>query len=122
VATTAGNKILRDVFLGFMRVHVLHHAAKEPIFGLEMMAELKRHGYEVSAGTLYPMLHSLEAAGVLRSKRTLAKGKSRKYYRTTIAGDALLVELRAQVSELVAEVLQIRVSSRRRTRYPAARA
>jgi DNA-binding PadR family transcriptional regulator len=97
-----------------MRVHVLHHAANQPTFGLEMMEELKRHGYEVSAGTLYPMLHSLQAAGVLRSKRTLVNGKSRKYYRTTKAGDALLVELRTKVSELVAEVLQIRVSPRRR--------
>lgn len=114
MATPAGKKIVRDVFLGFMRVHVLHHAAAEPIFGLEMMKELKRHGYDISAGTLYPLLHSLEASGVLRSKLVLVRGKNRKYYRTTKAGDALLTELRAKVSELVGEVLETPVSSRRK--------
>jgi DNA-binding PadR family transcriptional regulator len=89
-----------------MRVHVLHHAAAAPIFGLEMIEELRRHGYGVSAGTLYPLLHSLEAAGLLRARQELVAGKNRKYYRTTRAGDLLLARLRAQVAELVGEVIE----------------
>jgi hypothetical protein len=58
MASTASQKVLRDAFLGFMRIHVLHHAAKAPVYGLEMSGELKRHGYVVGPGTLYPMLHA----------------------------------------------------------------
>ena len=103
---TARNKLLRHLFLGFMRVHVLHHAAKEPIFGLEMREELRRHGYAISPGTLYPMLHALEESGALRSSQELIAGKVRRTYRTTKAGDALLAELRPKVRELVHEVLE----------------
>ena len=52
--------MLRDFFLGFIRIHVLHHAGQEPIYGVAMIAELARHGYDLSPGTLYPLLHNLE--------------------------------------------------------------
>jgi DNA-binding PadR family transcriptional regulator len=106
VANVVGKKIIRDVFLAFVRVHVLHHAAKERIFGVEMMDELKRHGYDISPGTMYPMLHALEESGVLVAAQEVVDGKVRKYYRTTKAGDALLGELRAKIGELVDEVLE----------------
>jgi PadR family transcriptional regulator PadR len=106
VANVVGKKIIRDVFLAFVRVHVLHHAAKERIFGVEMMDELKRHGYDISPGTMYPMLHALEESGVLVAAQQVVDGKVRKYYRTTKAGDALLGELRAKIGELVDEVLE----------------
>lgn len=114
--TTAGQKVLRDAFLGFMRIHVLHHAAEGPIYGLEMIAELKRHGYAIGPGTLYPLLHTLEDAGLLRSSVTLVAGKNRKYYRTTRSGDALLVKLRLQIRELVHEVVHHAVTEPGQTR------
>jgi PadR family transcriptional regulator PadR len=105
VSQNAGQKIMRDVFLAFVRVHVLHHAAEERIFGLEMMEELKRHGYDIGPGTLYPVLHALEEGGILTSKQELVGGRGRKYYRTTKADDELLSELRAKIRELVDEVI-----------------
>ena len=64
------NELLTRMFFGgFVRMHVLYHAVKEPIFGVEMMEELARHGYDVGAGTLYPMLHQLEEAGYLSVHR-----------------------------------------------------
>jgi DNA-binding PadR family transcriptional regulator len=57
----------RDLYSGLIRLHVLHHAAEEPIFGLGMVEELARHGYRISPGTLYPLLHGLEKKGYLRS-------------------------------------------------------
>jgi PadR family transcriptional regulator, regulatory protein PadR len=105
MATTGSQKVLRDAFRGFMRIHLLHHAAKEPIYGLEMIAELKRHGYAIGPGTLYPLLHSLERAALLQSSVKLVGGKRRKYYRTTKSGDMLLVKLRSKISELVHEVV-----------------
>ena len=105
-AARTSRKLMRDVFLGFMRVHILHHAAQEPIFGLEMIDELRRHGYSIGPGTLYPMLHALEEAGVLSSTQTLVDGKNRRYYRTTKLGDTLLVELRVKVREFVDEIVE----------------
>jgi DNA-binding PadR family transcriptional regulator len=57
--------MFRDFFLGFVRIHILHHAAEEPIYGLAMIEELGRHGYEVSPGTIYPILHGMERGGWL---------------------------------------------------------
>ena len=106
MATAAGNRILRDVFLALVRIHVLHHAAREPVFGVEMMEELKRHGYDISPGTLYPLLHALEESHVLVSSQEVVQGKVRKYYRITRAGSALLIELQQKIRELVEEVLE----------------
>jgi DNA-binding PadR family transcriptional regulator len=101
----AGSKIVRDVFLAFVRVHVLHHAAEGSVFGAEMMEELRRHGYDISPGTLYPMLHALEGGGLLASTAEVVNGKGRRNYRTTKAGDTLLRKLRAKIGELFDEVL-----------------
>ena len=69
------NKILRKLFLAFMRVHILYHAKKEPFFGLWMIEELKSHGYNISSGTLYPILHSMESDGILISEEKTVEGK-----------------------------------------------
>ena len=98
--------LLTKLFLGgFVRMHVLYHAVREPIFGVEMMEELARHGYEVGAGTLYPMLHQLEEAGYLVSHTEVVAGKQRRYYRATAEGARAVEEARAKLRELVKEVL-----------------
>jgi PadR family transcriptional regulator, regulatory protein PadR len=97
--------LTRMFFGGFVRMHVLHHAAKEPIFGMEMMEELARHGYDVGAGTLYPLLHQLEEAGYLSVHTEVVAGKQRKYYRATTEGEAALEAAKAKLRELVSEVL-----------------
>jgi DNA-binding PadR family transcriptional regulator len=98
--------IFRDTFLGFVRVHVLYHASKGRIFGLEMIEELREHGYQLSPGTLYPILHALEKAGHLRSEQAVVDGKVRKYYRITPRGRKVLEQLRARIRELTREVLE----------------
>ena len=97
--------MLRGLFLGFIRVHILFHATEEPVFGVALMAELERHGYRVGPGTLYPILHSLEQQGYLRRDGQVVNGKVRKYYRITPAGRRILARARAQLHEVVAEVL-----------------
>jgi len=92
-------------FGGFIRLHILYHAEREPVFGVEMMEELARHGYEVGAGTLYPVLHQLEEAGYLASHTEIVAGKQRKYYRTTAEGGRALEEAGAKIRGLVKEVL-----------------
>jgi DNA-binding PadR family transcriptional regulator len=116
VGKETGTKIMRDIVLAFARVHILHHASVDRIFGLEMIEELKRHGYDISPGTLYPMLHALEEGGVLTSRQQVVHGKGRRYYRTTRTGDALLAGMRTKIRELVDEVAP------RRAKRPARRA
>lgn len=96
---------LNNFFSGFIRIHILYHASKKPIFGLEMIKELSRHGYEVSPGTIYPTLHNLEKEGFLTSEEKLENGKIRKYYRATPAGREILANIRSKLKELVDEVL-----------------
>ena len=96
--------VLRKLFLAFIQVHILHHAKKEPIYGSWMIEELKRHGYEISAGTLYPIFHNLEKDGLLLSENITVKGKIRKYYSITEKGIAVLLEANKKIGELKGEI------------------
>ncbi len=98
--------ITRHFFNGFIRLHILYHAAKEPTYGAEITEELIRHGYRLSHGTLYPTLHLLEQNGYLRSYAEVVGGKRRRYYRATPAGRKVLVEARGKLAELVGEVIR----------------
>ena len=98
----------RDLYSGLIRLHVLHHATEGPIFGLGMADELARHGYRISPGTLYPLLHGLETKGYLRSIE-LRNGKSlRKVYRATPQGRAALRAAKDKVWELFGELFEHR--------------
>jgi len=97
--------VLREFFLGFIKIHILHHAASEPVYGLALIEELGRHGYALSPGTLYPVLHDLEKAGYLERERRVVGGKVRKYYAITDEGRRALDHARQQIRELVDEVL-----------------
>jgi PadR family transcriptional regulator, regulatory protein PadR len=76
----------RELYGGLIRLHILHHASIESIYGLGIAEELARHGYKLSAGTLYPLLHGLEKKGYLRSTKERTGGRSRRVYRATPAG------------------------------------
>ena len=97
--------IEREFFLGFIKIHILYHASKEPIFGLGIVEELIRHGYYLSPGTLYPTLHRLAKEGYLKQDSKLVGGKVRKYYTITESGLEVLKQARDKISELVDEVL-----------------
>jgi DNA-binding PadR family transcriptional regulator len=95
----------QDLYSGLIRLHVLYHAAKEPIFGLGMMQELRRHGYRIGPGTLYPLLHGLQIKGYLKSKTEIVQGKARRAYRITPRGKRELAQARTKVAELFNEIL-----------------
>jgi DNA-binding PadR family transcriptional regulator len=98
-------RVSRDLLLGFIRIHILHHAAEEGVFGLGLIEELSRHGYRLSPGTVYPLLHDMKAAGLLYSEGQQVGGRRRYYYRATEEGRRVLAEARDRLRELVAEVL-----------------
>lgn len=90
----------RELFFGLIRIHVLLHAAQEPIFGLAMMEELTHHGYRIGPGTLYPLLHGLERNGLLKSSRRIVAGRQRRVYCITSAGRKALARATEKVDEL----------------------
>lgn len=96
----------REFFLGFIKIHILYHAAKEPIFGVEIARELARHGYNVSPGTLYPVLHRLANEGYLESCSRVINGRVRKYYQATAEGKQALEGAKKKIRELVSEVIE----------------
>jgi PadR family transcriptional regulator PadR len=90
----------RELYSGLIRLHILRHAAEEGVFGFGMIEELARHGYKLSAGTLYPLLHSLEKKGLLRSHEHLEAGKIRRIYKSTASGRKALSMAKEKVREL----------------------
>ena len=98
--------MIKDFFLGFIRVHILYHASKDAVYGAELIEELGRHGYKISCGTLYPVLHRLFNDGYLRLEEKNVSGKIRKYYRITQRGRKALREAKSKIRELVQEVIE----------------
>ena len=94
-----------DLFSGFIKLHVLHHASEQPVYGLWLIEELAEHGYRVSPGTLYPLLHSLESSELLQSYNQLYEGKIRRYYKLTASGRRQLKKAKLQLMELMGEIL-----------------
>lgn len=102
----ADDNLIRHFFGGFVRLHILYHAGKEAICGVEMIEELQRHGYRLSPGTLYPILHHLERAGYLSCEQAVVAGKRRKNYRITGKGRKVLAESQDKLRELFSEVIE----------------
>jgi DNA-binding PadR family transcriptional regulator len=105
-ARRLGREVEREFLLAFWKLHILHHAGEEPVVGQWIMRELRRHGYDVSPGTLYPLLARMERRGWLRSKADPDAGpRARREYTLTREGGSVLASLRRQVEELYREVV-----------------
>jgi DNA-binding PadR family transcriptional regulator len=98
--------VWKAMFRGFVQAHILHHAGRGSVYGAWLIEELARHGYSLSPGTLYPILHSLESRGLLASTEETVEGKRRKYYRITPAGQEALDGARRRAIELVNELTE----------------
>ncbi len=96
---------IKKIFTGFIYIHILYHASKEPVYGVRMMEELESHGYRIGPGTLYPLLHRMETDGLLISQEETVNSKVRKYYRATAEGVSLLERCRRQVDEMRKEIV-----------------
>ena len=97
---------VREILLSFWKVHILHHAGEEPIHGQWILTELRHHGYEISPGTLYPLLNRMERRGWLKSTTALGGGiKARRDYRLTPTGKKVLALVREHLEELYREVV-----------------
>ncbi len=95
----------KGLYAGLMRLHILHHAAEQVVCGVWVMEELRRHGYEISPGTLYPMLHGLERKGYLQSSKERVGKTMRRLYSITAEGRSALSEAKEKVRELYGELI-----------------
>ena len=85
IAIYKGEDMVRGIELAFIKVHILYHAAREEVFGIGLMEELARHGYDIGPGTLYPTLFKMEELGLLSCEPRTVNQRQRKYYRITPA-------------------------------------
>ena len=76
-----------------------------PIFGLGMLEELARHGYRISPGTLYPLLHGLEQKGYLRSWEERNGRSGRRVFRATPKDKQAIQAAKRKIRELFAEIV-----------------
>src|SRR3989338_5051141 len=115
MTTVDRKQLTREILLGFWKVHILHHSADHPVVGQWVLSELRRHGYDISPGTLYPLLKRMERNGWLRCEAEAGTGR-RRYYHLTRDGAAVLDILRDNVIELHHEVVEeARAPGRTRT-------
>jgi DNA-binding PadR family transcriptional regulator len=94
----------KSLYSGLIRLHILHHADEEPLCGVWIAEELAHHGYKLSAGTLYPILHGLEKKGYLRSHQERNGKSGRRVYKITALGRKALHSGRRRVQELFGEM------------------
>ena len=98
--------VIREILLSFWKVHILHHAGEERAHGQWILTELRRHGYELSPGTLYPLLNRMAGLGWLKCSVDPSGGRrARKDYRLTPQGRKVLAHIREQLEELYREVV-----------------
>lgn len=95
----------REILLAFWKVHILHHASEAPVHGQWISSELRRHGYEISPGTLYPLLNRMARYGWLKCRTGPGGARARKDYRLTAAGRKVLEMVTDQLEELYGEVM-----------------
>ena len=96
----------QEFYGGLIRLHILHHAAQELVFGLWLIEELQRHGYRIGPGTLYPILHGLEKRGLLRSIAQREGRSVRRMYSSTAQGRRTLERAKGKVRELFGEIFE----------------
>jgi PadR family transcriptional regulator PadR len=96
----------QELLNGLIRLHVLHHATEGEFYGQWMIRELARHGYTVSAGTLYPLLHGLERKGYLKSRKERSSRTFRRVYRATSLGRQAHKVVKVKIQELVGEIVE----------------
>jgi len=97
--------MIKNIYNGFIRIHILYHAVEEQICGIEIIEELQRHGYTVSPGTIYPILHKMNQDNLLVAHDEIVGGKRRIYYKATTQGQKILDQAREKIKELYNEVI-----------------
>lgn len=100
----------RTLVSGSMTMLILRLLSEKDMYGYEMIDTLRQRSenvFELKAGTLYPLLHSLEDKRYLVSYEQEMLGKVRKYYRITKDGRKHLEEKKSQWQEYSKAVMSV---------------
>jgi PadR family transcriptional regulator PadR len=92
---------------GVPELLILRLLADEEMYGYEIVQAIRSRTSAVIAvgeGVVYPVLHTLEKAGALRSRRRMVSGRSRIYYSVTRVGSRRLAELASTWTTLAAAI------------------
>jgi transcriptional regulator len=96
-----------ETLKGHLDALVLAVLTDEPLHGYAVIEALRRRSdgaFELAEGTLYPVLHRLEADGLLASSWSEAAGRRRRVYRLTRNGRRALARRREEWSSFVRAV------------------
>lgn len=102
--------IEKSLMSGSMTMLVLQLLSEKDMYGYEMIDTLRKRSqnvFELKAGTLYPLLHSLEDKGFVTVYEQAFSGKVRKYYRITSQGKGHLEKKKNEWQEYTGAVSQI---------------
>ena len=93
------DRFQRDLLRGSLDLMVLSVVSDGPKYGYLIQKQIRdtsRDRVKLAAGTLYPLLHRLEADKLIRSKWDESSGRSRKWYEITAAGRTRLQKQAAE--------------------------
>ncbi len=96
----------KDLYGGLIRLHILHRVAEEPVFGLGIIVEPRHHGYELSAGMLYPMRHRLKKKDYLHLRHERTGRRDCRIDAITEAGRTALADAKTKVRELFGDLIE----------------
>jgi DNA-binding PadR family transcriptional regulator len=86
-AAELGHRLVKD----FLDILILLLVESHPTWGYMIIKKTEsQYGVKLRHGALYPMLNTLEARGLMRSKKQLEKGRVRKVYEITSEGRKML--------------------------------
>lgn len=84
-----------DFLNGVPELLMLRLLSRQPMYGYQLVQSIKAtsgNELEFGEGSIYPILHRLEADGCLTSREQSANGRPRVVYRTTKKGERRLAE------------------------------
>lgn len=100
----------KSLISGSTTMLILKLLSEKDMYGYEMIDTLRiksQNVFELKAGTLYPLLHSLEDKGLVTVYEQDVLGKTRKYYRLTRQGRSMLEKKTEEWKEYTAAVANV---------------
>lgn len=112
--------INKELFKGCSKTIVLQLLEKEKMHGYELSARLKELSsgeLEITEGTLYPLLHSLESDKYIKANwETSGGGRKKKVYELTSSGKKALKVKRQEWQHFVS-TMKILLPAKREINY-----
>lgn len=102
--------INKSMVQGNMSMLVLRLLEEKDMYGYEITDTLKKRSnnvFELKAGSLYPLLHTLEDSGYVTAYEDDSTGKMRKYYKITSSGKHQLKTKKAEWTEFSQAILNV---------------